>query len=198
MGDILDYNHLNMLPLERNKETFELLFKQYYSRLTAYACLFLDRDAAEDVVQGMFAYLWEKAGSVTIHTSLDAYLFRSVYQRCLNQINLQKSRNYHHKILENYLFEFEFKIFDPDKNDSIRKLFMDELSQDINNAIDSLPPKCREVFLLSYLHSLKNREIAEILRVSLSTVENHVYNALKILRVKLAKYSQLILLFFTL
>lgn len=186
------------LPARDDKKNFDLFFKKYYPRLTAYACLFLEPQAAEDEVQNLFAYLWENADDITIHTSLEAYLFKAVYQRCLNQLKQRKSRNYHHKLIEDYLTEFEEKLFDPDTNDSIRKLYMEELKEDINHAIDSLPEKCREVFMLSYIYDLKNREISEVLGVSLSTVENHVYNALKVLRQKLAKHAHLITILFPL
>jgi RNA polymerase sigma-70 factor, ECF subfamily len=186
------------LPGRSDKIAFDTIFKKFYPRLTAYACLFLSPQAAEDVVQDLFVYIWENNDKIIIHTSLDAYLFKSVYQRCLNQIKQQKNHNYHNKIIEDYILEFEMRIFDPDTNESIRKLFMEELKEEIKTAIDSLPEKCREVFMLSYIYSLKNKEISEVLGISLSTVENHIYNALKSLRQKLSKYANLITIIFTL
>ena len=55
----------------------------------------------------------------------------------------------------------------------------------INDAIGELPAKCREVFILSYQHDRKNKEIAEQLGISIRTVEVHLYKALKSLRKKL-------------
>lgn len=186
------------IPAQEDKDAFDNLFKHFYPRLTAYACLFLESDAAEDIVQDVFVYIWENADSIIIHTSLDAYLFKAVYQRCLNQLKQRKSRDNHHKIIENYLIELESHLFDPDTNDSIRRLYMEELRADINNAIDSLPEKCRKVFMLSYMYDLKNKEISEVLGITQSTVENHIYNALKVLRKKLAKHANIIALLFPL
>lgn len=186
------------LPAQDDKIAFDNLFKQFYPRLTAYACLFLDSEAAEDIVQDVFVYIWEHANSITIHTSLEAYLFKAIYQRCLNQLKQRKSRENHHKIIENYLIEFESRLFDPDTNDSIRRLYMEELKADINAAIDSLPEKCRKVFMLSYMYDLKNKEISEVLGITQSTVENHIYNALKVLRQKLAKHATIFSLLFPL
>ncbi|NWJ50368.1 MAG: RNA polymerase sigma-70 factor [Bacteroidetes bacterium] len=186
------------IPPQDDKIAFDNFFKHFYPRLTAYACLFLESEAAEDIVQDLFVYIWENSKFISIHTSLEAYLFKSVYQRCLNQIKQRKTRNIHLKIIENYLLEFESQLFDPDTNDSIRKLYMEELKEDINNAIDSLPEKCRKVFMLSYIHNLKNKEISKVLDISQSTVENHIYNALKILRQKLAKHSHIIAILFPL
>ena len=82
----------------------------------------------------------------------------------------------------------------PDNSPIIRKLYSDDLRASLDAAIESLPPKCREVFKLSYLEDLSNREISERLGISQSTVENHMYSALKQLRQKLSKEQLLLLL----
>jgi RNA polymerase sigma-70 factor, ECF subfamily len=184
------------LTVPQDKVEFDIFFKRLYPRLTAYACLFLEAEAAEDIVQDVFIYIWENAGSLSIHTSIDAYLFKAVYQRCLNHIKQSKTHNFHHKLIEDYLAEHEARLFDPETNESIRKLYMEELKEDIKTAIDSLPEKCREVFMLSYIYDLKNKEISEVIGVSLSTVENHMYNALKLLRQKLVKHIHFITILF--
>jgi RNA polymerase sigma-70 factor (ECF subfamily) len=178
---------IQKLPASGDKKAYDELFKKFYPRLTGYACLFLEAQAAEDIVQDLFVYLWENSGSVKIHTSLEAYLFKAVYLRCLNQLKQRKTRNSHHDFLRDYLSEVQSRLFDPDANESIRKLFMEDLRDEIRSAIDSLPERCREVFMLSYIYKLKNKEISEVLGVSLSTVENHICNALKVLRRKLGK-----------
>jgi RNA polymerase sigma-70 factor (ECF subfamily) len=186
------------LPDKEDRKAFDCFFRQFYPRLTAYACLFLEDEVAKDVVQDLFLYLWEKSDSLEIHTSLDAYLFKAVYQRCLNHLKQFKIRNYHHQLIEDHLHELEAQLFDPEENESIRRLYMQELAADIKAAVDSLPEKCREVFMLSYLYDLKNKEISEVLGISVSTVENHVYNALKALRIKLAKHAYIISIIFPL
>lgn len=183
------------LPNRDDDEKIDTLFRDFYPRLTTYACLFVEPAEAEDIVQDIFIYIWEH-DELIIHTSLKSYLFKSVYLRCLNQIKQKKNRRHQHKLIEEYLFEAETRFFDPEKNGVIRDLLMNELGEKINEAIDSLPEKCRETFMLSYIYDLKNKEISEMLGVSLSTVENHIYNALKVLRQKLGKYSYLINLFF--
>jgi RNA polymerase sigma-70 factor (ECF subfamily) len=187
---------LKQLPEKNDKVGFDSFFKRYYPRLTAYSCLFVEPQAAEDLVQDLFVYLWENSNEVKIHTSLEAYLFKAVHLRSLNHIKQLKTRDHHHKLIEDYIAEFEFKLFDPDKNESIQKLFMEDIRDEIKAAIDSLPEKCREVFMLSYIYDLKNKEISEVLGISLSTVENHIYNALKVLRQKLAKHAYLIAVLF--
>ncbi len=178
-----------------NKKSFDKLFVDFYPKLTAYATLFLKPEVAEDVVQELFTYIWEHIETLTIHTSLEAYLFKSVYQRCLNQLKRQKIKDAYHQQIEERFSTMEQQAFHPDNNDTVTKLFMSDLRSDMRKAIDELPERCREVFMLSYIYQLKNREIAEVLDISVNTVENHMTNALKTLRIKLKKYMFLIGLF---
>ena len=197
MAEIKDIT-FKKLPSHGDKKAFDAFFRNYFPKLTAYACLFLEPQSAEDEVQNLFAYIWENAANIKIHTSVEAYIFKAIYQRCLNQIKQRKSRDYHHKAIESYLMDFELKLFDPETNESIRKLYMEELKEDINAAIDSLPEKCREVFMLSYVYDLKNKEISDVLGVTLRTVENHIYHALKVLRKKLSKHAHILAILFPL
>lgn len=68
-------------------------------------------------------------------------------------------------------------------------LFNDELRKELNKAIETLPPRCKEVFTLSFLYEFSGKEISEKLGISVSTVENHINNALKILRTKLITHK---------
>ncbi len=185
----------NIIPGKDDKTDFDRLFRLYYPRLVAYGCLFLEQQTAEDIVQELFVCLWENSKRIIIHTSLEAYLFKSVYLRCLNVIKQRKTRDRHRQLIEESILASELRQFDPDGNESIRKLYSQDLENDLRTVIDTLPPKCRAVFKLSYLYEIKNKEISHILDISLSTVENHLYNALKVLRLKLKKlgYFKLLL-----
>ena len=68
-----------------------------------------------------------------------------------------------------------------------------EINKEIFSVIESLPEKCKEVFKLSYLNDMKNKEIAELLNISLRTVEAHMYKALKFLRANLSHLMPVIL-----
>jgi RNA polymerase sigma-70 factor (ECF subfamily) len=81
--------------------------------------------------------------------------------------------------------EQAYTSYNPDNDPVIRKLYSEELGFILNDAIETLPKRCREVFILSHIEGISNKRIAEILGISLSTVENHIYNALKSLRNKL-------------
>ena len=168
-------------------EAFTGLFKIHYPPLKAYACLFVDNETAEDIVQEVFIYVWENKGTITIHTSIKAYLFKATYTRCLNYLNRQKMMTINRRQIEQEVKDYEARFFDPDKNEIIRKLYMNDLRDEINKAIESLPQKCREVFTLSYIMDMKNKEIGKFLEISVSTVEKHINYALKVLRQLLQK-----------
>ena len=87
------------------------------------------------------------------------------------------------------------EFYQPDNNEVIRRIEDKELRKEIHDAINELPDKCKEVFKLSYLHDMKNKEIADILGVSLRTVEAHMYKALKYLRGRLNPLWAILFLF---
>ena len=74
----------------------------------------------------------------------------------------------------------------PDRNPVIRSVFNADLRDIITEAVNKLSPRCKEVFTLSYIDNLSNKEISERLGISLSTVENHMYIALRQLRASLS------------
>ena len=169
-------------PLKIDEQAFTVLFKDLYPNLKGYACLFVDDEAAEDIVQEVFVYVWRNKETLNIHTSVKAYLFKATYTRCLNYVNRQKMLDIKHRSIENELRQDEINFLDPDKNEIIQKLYMNDLRDEINRAIESLPEKCREVFTLSYMMDMQNKEISKMLDISVSTVEKHINHALKTLR----------------
>ena len=170
-----------------DKQAFEQVFRAYYSRLVHYACKVLgDQDEAEEMVQQVFITLWETRQKMNIHTSLKSYLYRSVHNRCLN--NLEKS-----SVRQKY--NEEMKATTEEAVQPLQKLEHAELEREMKRALDKLPDQCRRVFELSRYEGLKYAAIAEVLGISIKTVENQVGKALKILREELKEYLVLALLF---
>ncbi|WP_455634430.1 RNA polymerase sigma-70 factor [Parabacteroides sp.] len=164
---------------------FNELYRQYYLSLRSYAELFLDEEESEDVVQDVFLNVWLRKEGLDDSQSLQGYLLRSVYNSSLNVLKKKGRSNDYRSVYEQEIEEIGYKYYDPDANDVIRKLYNQDLRTEINAAINSLPTRCREVFTLSYLHDMPSKEISLQLGISLSTVDNHIYSALKILREKL-------------
>lgn len=172
--------------------TYKALFRKYYPSLIFYATRIVGEEESEDVVQDVFVELWKRKDSIKIGDQIQAFLYRAVYTRALNVLK-------HRNVEEGYSAAMEeinqrrAEFYQPDNNEVIRKIEDMELQQEIDDAINELPDKCKEVFKLSYLHEMKNKEIADVMDVSLRTVEAHMYKALKYLRNRL---DHLMLLFF--
>lgn len=175
---------------EGDRAAFDEFYKQYFFSLRAYARLLLYEDEAEDVVQDVFFRLWMGRERLDASLSVRGYLMRSVYNTALNVI---KKRG----LQENYNSSYRQQIdeigmqhyYNPDTNETITELYNQDLRMELNKAIDTLPLRCKEVFSLSFLYDFSGKEISEKLGISLSTVENHINNALKQLRKKLIRHK---------
>ncbi len=159
---------------------FEQLFKRYYAPLVVYASKYVGgTEVAREVVQDFFVRLYEKRHSLTIDVSIKSYLYRSVYNCCINYINQRNNQDKHLKIID---------IERNDEDNLEHEIFSVELQYKISQVIEELPAKCRMVFKMNRLEGMKNEEIALKLNLSKRTVETQISKALKILRKKLADY----------
>jgi RNA polymerase sigma-70 factor (family 1) len=165
---------------------FETVFKDYYERLCNYAnSMIYDMDEAEEMVQNTYLTLWEKRENIDIHTSVKSYLYKAVYNNCMNWMKHYKVRLEHS---EDSKYQTESFVDDPSQ-----QLLSEELERQINIAINDMPNQCRTVFKLSRFENLTYSEIAEQLNLSVKTVENHMAKALKLLREKLKDYLPFLL-----
>lgn len=170
-----------------DEKSFEILFHKYYKFLCQYAAKIINDDsAAEEIVQDFFVKIWEKRETLNIETSVKNYLFRSVKNLCINYIQHNKTKyNYAKKVIS----EIENNFSDDDSFPET------ELSQKIEESINSLPEKRKEIFRLSRQEGLKYQEIAEKLNISIKTVETQMSLAIKTLRDKLKNYSSFFSIF---
>lgn len=172
-----------------NERVFEGVFREHYGALCQYANnLLRDPDDAEEEVQALFLAFWERRETILISTSLKAYLFRSVHNRCLNRIKHLSIRDEHRQHVS-YVGEA------PSRS-PMDELAGQELSERIEEAMKQLPEQCRRVFYLSRFEELRYNEIAERLGISAKTVENQIGKALRILRIELADFLGLWLVVF--
>ena len=175
--------------------TYKALFRRYYPSLIFYATRLVGEEEAEDVVQDVFVELWRRQESMTVGDQIQAFLYRAVYTRALNVLKHRDIKNsYEAVMLEIHQKRIEF--YQPDSNDVVKRIEDGELRKELFDAINELPDKCKMVFKLSYMHDMKNKEIAETMGISLRTVEAHMYKALKLLRDRLGYLNLMTALLF--
>ena len=163
-----------------DRELFDSLIQEYYPRLMGYACILLDDEAARNVVQDVFLYVWEHRSRLTFSSGIQTYLFRACHSRMLN--SLKRSKNFAGGGSLDALAQSEAEWLRANNDDIVRTLCNKELLERVLGIIEELPDKRREVFRLSFLHDMSNAEIAELLGMPRRTVEGHLYLALKFLR----------------
>ena len=162
------------------ESSFNQLFNEYYIILSVFASKYVkDLDVAKEIVQDFFVHLFEIHDSLIINTSLKAYLFHSVKNKCLNHI---KHIQLHEKHLQN------LKIISEISTDTENIIRESELEYQIFQIVRKLPDQCQKIFRLSRVEGIKNREIAANLNISIRTVETQISKALKILRNNLKDY----------
>lgn len=174
----------NTKHLERS--TFESLFRDQYQSLTFLAIKYVkDYETANSIVQDSFITLWERRLVIDADGPLKAWLSTTVRNRCINYLRDNNKFNRDLLILEG--LENSAGAFNADK------VVERELEKNIDQAIASLPEKCREIFELSRNEGLKYNEIALRLNISIKTVETQMGRALTSLRKSLAPWLTILI-----
>jgi len=162
--------------LQTNSEyAIELIFNEHYAYLCR-VCNNMIREEAqsEDIVQEVFHDFWKKRGSLSVNTSVRAYLKRAVVNKTLNYIRDKKFK---------YREELEDHVMSVSEEPGVLKQIDEaELKSKIFKAIDDLPERCRIIFAMSRFEEMTYKEIATNLDISIKTVENQISKALRLLR----------------
>ncbi|MGE5456963.1 MAG: RNA polymerase sigma-70 factor [Methanococcaceae archaeon] len=157
-----------------NEKAYHAVFSNYFSVLVAFANKYVsDLDMSREIVQVVFVKLFEKRKSLEITISLKSYLYKMVYNDCLNTINSKKISSKHYS---QYALQMDQLT---DYQDVMEQT---EKEMRIYKALDKLPPQCKLIIQQSRLEGKKNKEIAEELNISIRTVETQISKALKLLK----------------
>ncbi len=168
---------------KRDRKAFRYLYEQYFSKMVLFAESYVyDEEEAKDLVQDLFFYIWDHADSLLINSSLKGYLFTSLRNRCLNVLRDRKILDCRNDKL------FEAQLFAGIENVGIDEV----VEKRLQNALNVLPDKCREIILLKVVEGKKNKEIADLLGLAETTIKTQVQRAYRILREQLIP----VLLFF--
>ncbi len=168
-----------------DRDAFETIVRRYHDALYRFIWLQL-RDSldTEDVLQDVFANLWDHRTRLTLHTSVRGYLYRAARNRI---IDWRK----HHRVRERAQDRVEADVQDRMQNTPRPDIGaeLEELRRALVQAIGELPERTREVYLLCHQSGLKHAEVAELVGISVKGVEFHLGKALKQLRQALERFA---------
>ena len=165
-----------------DKNSLRDLFTKYHQSLFNFVLYRVkDEVIADDIVQDTFLRVWKHRNSIKPNQSFFSYIAKISNNLCMDYFRHENVKLRHQEHIpqltqsgaDNPAIQYESKILE------------DKIQSIVNN---SLPKKCREIFILSRVNGLANQDIAELLEVSRRTVENQLYRALKVLRSKLKDY----------
>jgi len=180
--DRLDDQELMELLTQDDREAFDQIYNRYWKKLFMYAGKVVrDEDEAQDIVQEVFVSLWQRRKALININSLSSYLHGAIRFKGLGYI---RSNSYKH----NYISSLQ--VFFEEGSDTLNEqMEMKELDALIHKEIGKLPPKMREIFILSRVEQLSHKEIAEKLNISDLTVKKQINRSLNLFRLVLDERS---------
>ncbi|HIW66223.1 MAG TPA: RNA polymerase sigma-70 factor [Candidatus Alistipes intestinipullorum] len=177
-----------------NQNDFSHIYVTYYSRMHRFAQEYvLSTEDAENIVQDVFLDLWNNRQRIHSSTKLFAYLYVAIKNRCIDFLRHRDlssraeehiSQEYRQALRLNY--EALTVLEDPPSPEELERLLSD--------ALNTLPERCRQIFILSKIEGRKQYDIARMLHISVNTVESQMAIAYRKLRILLNDLSPLILL----
>lgn len=160
------------------KALFETRFKKYYPRLCHIAWGYVsETETSEDIVQESFISVWNNEKDALPESDFYVYMISCVRNRCISHLRKEK-RSSNLSIDRLPLSDHEAHLAD-DEEEKTHKHPEDHL----NEILQILPERCREIFIMSKLQTMKYKDIARQLEISEKTVENQMGKALKLLRI---------------
>jgi RNA polymerase sigma-70 factor (family 1) len=154
-------------------QAYRQLFQLFYPSLVPFAISILrSKVLAEEIVSDVFMKIWEKRHQLDKVENLSYYLFTAVKNRCLNHLSAEKNKT--DLEINDTVFEFKSLYHDPEQ-----RLISAEAIQKIHQSIEELPPRCRLIFKLIKEEGLSYKQVAELLQLSIKTVENQMSLAFK-------------------
>lgn len=182
-------NELLVAHLKKgNQKAFKTLFDEYWEAMFCKANSILrNRDVAQDIVQEIWINLWNQRENLEV-SNFEAYIFRSVSYGCYKYLRDIKFNTSQLKVIDSLIFT---------RSEIENQHNIEATQLIIDKALKELSPRCRQIYKLSRLEDVTNKEIALRLGISKRSVENQVSIALKVIRHHLG-YLQTFIFFYLL
>lgn len=190
MKDIILYSDEDLMKEIKadNMFAFDVLYKKYCKKVYKFGYSILkSTEEAENLMQDVFLSLWENRHKVEKDSSIKSYVFTITYNSAIS--TLRK------KVRESEFVEYLKSLQEIREEPVDAGLEYKELTNKLENIINELPRRQKEIYLMHRIEGLKYIEIAKLLNISVNTIENHMSRALKTIREKLGNYSLIVILF---
>ncbi|MDC6386724.1 RNA polymerase sigma-70 factor [Flagellimonas taeanensis] len=166
---------------QSDRNAFNSLFGILWEPMYIYASsLVMNDSTAKDLVQEVWIDYWQRRETIEVQ-NIKSYLFKAIRYKCYNALRDMKFNKIQIEVAHSVYIDSEVEM----------EADLADLSKRIDETISSLPKRCQEVFILSRVNHVNNREIAERLNISQRSVENQISFALRRLRKELSTVKAL-------
>lgn len=173
----LQDTEITQAPIRITKDTFEWVYELYWKKLFSYCYYHIqNKEDATDLVQEIFLSLWKKRDQLQIR-QVENYLFRSASFEITDFYRRRNVRALHAQHFSSVYINAE--------NATENLVWFTELSSRIDDLLDQLPERCREVYRLSRIEGKSHEQIKTDLSISENTVKAHLQHALSFLKSRL-------------
>ncbi|MFV0268653.1 MAG: RNA polymerase sigma factor [Draconibacterium sp.] len=180
---------------EGNPAAFKDVFRILYPRMKGYCKLFIsDEGKVEDLIQETFITLWEKRDFIKTELSVESYLFVVLRNKCLNFLRQERLESATFTMDANEASELQY-LYQIDFLGREEKSLEEQLIESLQEAVNELPDKMKQVFTLCKIEGRKQKDVADEIGISLKMVEKHIAKAKEQIKDKLIKqYPTLIII----
>ncbi|MDR2037549.1 MAG: RNA polymerase sigma-70 factor [Bacteroidales bacterium] len=175
---------IHRIAVNGEESAFRKLYYDYYERLFRFGMhMVKSEEWCEEIVSDVFFNIWQNRQQLTEIDNLEAYLFKSVKNKCLHYLDksARRPRN------QDLSVSIEYTTIDENTPESI--VLDNELNQLLQKAINSLPDRCRTIFKLVREDGMKYKQIAEILNISVRTIDAQMSIATQKIKAIIEKYK---------
>ncbi len=177
-----------------NQWNFEQIYVTYFSKMKRFAQEYVQSgEEAENIVHDVFLELWERKELLSYHINILAFLFTAIKNKCIDYLRHEiVVKEASSQMQEEFLLTMQMKYKSLELFD--QNMFNEkDIEEILQNAIQKLPDRCREIFIKSKIEGKKQKEIAVELNISVNTVETQIGLAYKRLREELKDFIPLVL-----